>query len=895
MSEQVEQEVWSNTDGDTVTIVADPSVDVDSSTLRAAFAAHPEIGAITNWLNFISTADNGRPGQQRSGGIFERDRYTSPSGIFREFQIAKDASENDDVVSNILESTEALVFNTVRVECGDEDEENIWDQIIQDIQLDVRLREMWRDLFSYSQYYTAAVYTNKVYKVQGMGEQRSRRKRYDLNVPAALSLLDPQKVLPYGDFLFGSERLLYIANRSEVADIDSTLAGENTSDQVVTQLLTGKVELSRKEKQHLATVTGASELTNVYQFAPGLVWRHTASRPSYARFAPVRMKAVFELLDLKHQLRQMDRASLLGATNFIVLVKKGSEKEPATTGELEHLSTTVRQVSRTPLIVGDHRLSIEIITPDMDATLDPKRYNTLDSRIAARLYQIMHVGGFCQTPDVEVMTDSGWKFYHEIQDGDRAYSVDPETNEARFAEIEAVNVFDHDGPMHRIETRRLDVLSTPNHRWYTQYDPSLDKSNPDRHRFVTSSNLGVDDRIPLRFDPGDLPIGPVHKDQIVRLVAWYMTEGFRRYEYPNGKRCFIAQSRTANPEKVESIAADLASLWGEPGSVEDGGLWHYDGTTFSIAAEVGHEIVDLCPGRVKTPSYEFINSLTYDQLTDFVDTCIDGDGHREKNGRRTFYSKDAEIIDLFEYCAVRLGMSVTHSVDKEYHVDFDNRDETVWRVNIGFNSHTNPARAVRETARNGSESRMDYVHYTGKVWCPTTSTGTWVARRNGRVFYTGNSAGASGDDSLKLTRVIARGLESRRQMIKENIERNLLLPTWRKNSSLKSKPSLAFTPRSVALDFDPNFLQVMMELYNDGAISRETISGIVDVDQATEAHNREVEKERYDKIMKPRQQTQKQAGRRLGGNQDGGGLNPDSNVTNPTPRRKEADIPGGDS
>lgn len=548
---QGESQVWSNTDGDSVTIVTDPSVDVDSATLRQAFAQHPEIGAITNWLQYISTADNGRPGQNRSGGIFERDRYTTPHGIFREFQVARDASEHDDVVSNILESTEALVFNTVRIECGDEDEENIWDQILQDIQLDLRLREMWRDLFTYSQYYIAALYGNKSYKVEGIGEQRARRKKYDLQVPTALSMIDPLKVLPYGDFLFGKDRLLYIANRTEAASIDDVIAGKNTSDQVVTSLLTQKVELDRKERTHLSEVTGSAELSNLYQFAPGLVWRHTASRPSYARFAPVRMASVFELLDLKHQLRQMDRASLLGATNFIVLVKKGSEKEPATTAELEHLSSTVRQVSRTPLIVGDHRLSIEIITPNLDPTLDPKRYNTLDSRIAARLYQIMHIGGF--------------------------------------------------------------------------------------------------------------------------------------------------------------------------------------------------------------------------------------------------------------------------------------------------------------------------------------------------------SAGASGDDSLKLTRVIARGLESRRQMIKENIERNLLLPVWKANPSLKSKPSLAFTPRSVALDFDPNFLNVMMDLYHDGAISRETMGGVVDVDQETEAHNRTVEKERYDKIMVPRQMTPGQQGRKFGGENNGGGENPDSRVGNPTPRRPDADVPDQNS
>jgi len=881
-------EEWGSVGSDGgVIFVKDADVEVSDKDLRSAFAGSPELRVLEPWVRSIATSN-----RRRRGGLFERDKYAGAKGVFEQFKVAREAAENDDIVSNILETTEALILNKVRIECADDDEEDVWNQISRNMNLDARFREMWRELFTYSQYYVAIMWGNKTFKLDGKGPQRARRKTYNLKVPSAISLLDPMKVIPVGDFLFGKDKLVYVANRTESTNIDDVIAGANTSDQVVLNLLVEKYNPSREERSKIAEVVGHNiDLSNLYVLNPHLVWRHTATHPSYTRFAPVRMKSVFELLDLKHQLREMDRTRLLGSTNFIILVRKGSKEHPATSGELASLNTSVRTVAQTPLIVGDHRLTIDMITPDMDMTLDPARYNTIDSRITARLYQIFHLGNFCLTSDTEVMTDSGWKFYHEIQDGDRAYSVDPNTNEGRFANIEAVNVFDHNGPMHRIRTRRLDVLSTPNHRWYTQYDPSVDKSAPDRHRFVTSSALGLTDRIPLRFEPGDLPVAPTHKDQLVRLLAWYMTEGCRRYEYPNGKRCFIAQSRTANPEKVERIAADLAALWGEPGFVENGGLWHYDGITFSIAAEVGHEIVDLCPGRVKVPSYEFINSLTYDQLHSFVDVCIDGDGHREKSGRRTFYSKDTEIVDLFEYCAVKLGISVTRTAHFTYHVDSQDRDETIWKVNLGFNSHANPARAVDETVRNGSATTMDYVHYTGKVWCPTTSTGTWVARRNGRVFYTGNSAGTGKDDSLKLIRVVARGLESRRQMIKENLERNLLHPIFEANDSLKCRPSIQFTPRSIALDFDANFLQIMMDLYYDGAISRDTILGVVDHRQEDEFFRREVEAEKYDKVMAPRGTPPGRKAGLLGGNNNGGGMNPDSVKPNPRPRRNENDIP----
>ncbi len=535
---------WVGTDGETVQIVSD--VELSDEQYRAALNSRAEFSAISGWVKATQAGLQSGGRNQRSGGLLARDRYVTPDKVFEQFKVARLAAENDDIVLNALNTTEALVFNKVRVECGDDDEENIWNQILRDIRLDARLREMWRDLFIYNQYYLATIYGNKTYKIEGTGEHRARRKIYNVQVPVALSLLDPLKVIPVGDFLFDQDKLAYISNRDEGVSIDDVIAGKNTSDQVVTKLITERYTPSRAEASHLEEVTGATNLTDLFSLNPALVWRHTGTRASYSRFADVSMKSIFELLDLKRQLRQNDRAHLIGSTNFIVLIRKGDKDQPATNAELASLNASAQMVGRTPLLIGDHRLSVDIITPNMDNTLDPKRYNNIDSRITASLYHIFHLGGF--------------------------------------------------------------------------------------------------------------------------------------------------------------------------------------------------------------------------------------------------------------------------------------------------------------------------------------------------------SAGASGDDSLKLARVIARGLESRRQMIKENLEQHLLTPIFEANDELKCKPRLEFTPRQVSLDFDPNFLQTMMDLYSDGAISRETILGVVDHEQEEEFARRTVEKERYDKTMKPRDTSQSLAQKQAGRQQ--GGSNPDSVKPNPRPRRNENDTPG---
>ena len=364
----------------------------DEDVMEALKNQHPEFQAIQRWTSNFSTTSSS--GNGRYGGIFDRDRYLTPDNIFNQFKTAKDAAENDDTVSGVLETTEALAFSSMSIECEDEDEENVWGQIVDDLNLDSMLRAMWREQFTVSQFYAITHWGTKTYRVKGTSKSGvKKKKQYKLTVPKGITLIDPLKVVPVGNFAFGQEKLVYVADQTEGADFDKVLAGENTADVVVRNVIQGRYVPSRDEKKKLQTITGKN-CDHLFFLNPDKVWRHTDTRPSYERFAICRMKSVFEILDLKQQLRQMDRAYLIGGTNFIVLVKKGSDEYPAKPAEINALASQVRATARVPVIVGDHRLEIEIITPKLDNTLKPERYNTLDARITARLYQMFMTGNY---------------------------------------------------------------------------------------------------------------------------------------------------------------------------------------------------------------------------------------------------------------------------------------------------------------------------------------------------------------------------------------------------------------------------------------------------------------------------------------------------------------------
>lgn len=351
----------------------------------------PEIASLSRW-----TIENTGYNRTNNSNIFNRDRYVIPRGLFDKFRMAADAARADDVVAGVCETTEQLAFKRIVVECDDDQQYDIWNQISEDLDTPQRMREIWREIFTINQCYPALLWTRKTYKVRGKasGGRKSKKEFKDVIVPRGITLLDPCKVVPLGDLMFGNEKLVYLASSSEAEAFDRVIAGANTSDLVVTQLIVGRYEPTRKEKSLIQELTGDSIASDTYLLDPDKVWRITSTRPDYQRFADVRMESVFELLDMKHQLRAMDRMSLLASTNAIILVKKGSDDKPAKQQELDLLQTQIGGTSRQPIIISDHRIEIEIITPKLDKTLAPERYNGIDSRISARLYQLLTTGNY---------------------------------------------------------------------------------------------------------------------------------------------------------------------------------------------------------------------------------------------------------------------------------------------------------------------------------------------------------------------------------------------------------------------------------------------------------------------------------------------------------------------
>lgn len=359
----------------------------DQEILDALATQAPEYAAITRWVSSNQSAG-------RKGSLIDRDRYVVPGSVYEQMQTAYLALEDDDVVSGVADTTESLAFSRMSIDTEDADETDIWNQISHGIDLEARLREMWREEFVVSQFVVAMWWGNRSFKVRGTTPDGNARRRQfnNLMVPVGMTMMDPLKIVPVGNLLFGQEKLAYAADKGEYDLFKAVIEGEREPDQVISQLMVAEYVPDRTEGRILAEE--GLQSSRLFLLNPDNVWRHTATKSQYQRFASVRMKSVFELLDLKRQLRALDRSILIGSTNYLLLVKKGSDAQPAHPKEISALQGQVRTLARVPVIVGDHRLNVEIVTPKNDNTLSPERYNGIDSRITSRLFQLFSTGSY---------------------------------------------------------------------------------------------------------------------------------------------------------------------------------------------------------------------------------------------------------------------------------------------------------------------------------------------------------------------------------------------------------------------------------------------------------------------------------------------------------------------
>lgn len=327
---------------------------------------------------------------------------------------------------------------------------------------------------------------------------------------------------------------------------------------------------------------------------------------------------------------------------------------------------------------------------------------------------------YCVDDDTEILTRRGWLQRDELQIGDIAYSLNPDTLQAEWVPVVGMyQEYRQDESMRLLEHKRHSSLTTLDHRWYIRREGSQ------RWEWKTTEELGRSDQL-LKAAAVDHPDDPIYSDEFVELIGWYMAEGCERIpgkreresmgwldETRQPRQLTISQHLTANPEKCQSIIRCL--------EVEATSWDHNRGRNFRVDVELARRIEAVAPDRAATK--EFILSLTKSQLDLFIRACIMGDGHFQDSCTR-FTQDEGPILESFLFACSIAGIPYT--------VNDGSGSDIHKTVNLSVKDFTYPA-------LRGDKKKNEIVKYDGYVWCPTLATNhIWYARRNGTVYFTGN-------------------------------------------------------------------------------------------------------------------------------------------------------------
>lgn len=379
----------------------------------------------------------------------------------------------------------------------------------------------------------------------------------------------------------------------------------------------------------------------------------------------------------------------------------------------------------------------------------------------------------CVDTETECLTEYGWKHVDCLKEGMLIYTKNAKTGELELKPILKVNRARYRGPVHVLDGT-ISSVTTHNHRWLVDYQIDHGKNNGGLEtvvKFVESIDL-TSTKDPGKYKvhlTADRPCSQtgagIWSDDEIRLIGWVLTDGCFtkvRLKRKNKDRVGVSvqQSIRGNPEKVAFIDAlfdRLAlTMQCQDGikklvniSIQDQGNYK-SWITYSDLAE---RIVEALPD--KTITFEFLQQLSTPQLQILFDTMLLGDGSWDKANNRYggFTASSKERIDAFSMLCVLLGQPhrIFYNRPKQYpshlkrYASMSNTPKVggYWTINLNIRKRIQPG------------FYASWEMFDGEVWCPATVNQTFVARRKGSVYITGNTPIQS-DESIIVMDAMAR-------------------------------------------------------------------------------------------------------------------------------------------
>lgn len=369
------------------------------------------------------------------------------------------------------------------------------------------------------------------------------------------------------------------------------------------------------------------------------------------------------------------------------------------------------------------------------------RFSLVDGKMSNRLAQMFmllaeqysHRGnwrGYCVDQETEALTQRGWLGINDITEDDIILSYDDD--KLKWSRIKSIFRDDYDGKMFHLTVVGMDALVTPHHKFVTDKGLKEVELLLEKDKIILTGEYVEDG-------------STTYSDAFVELIGWIVTEGNYYFsEERNYCRMTIFQNEGDYAERIRACLNTLDVQYSE---------FHRDNrengkptVAFNLSKAISEQIMAVAGDRIM--SMPFILSLSQAQRELLINTMIDADGWRTiqecKTVSRRYCQKDIRHVDAFAALCTLAGYRVSAKLQD---IESSGKPTQIYQMNIFSRTNSSNVENIdfhggkRSGSGRGKEHHQNVptVDYQGRVWCPETEYGSFMARRNGYIYLTGNT------------------------------------------------------------------------------------------------------------------------------------------------------------
>lgn len=339
----------------------------------------------------------------------------------------------------------------------------------------------------------------------------------------------------------------------------------------------------------------------------------------------------------------------------------------------------------------------------------------------------------CYSDDTKVLTNKGWKLFADVEKVDLVLSLNPQSRQLEWSEIESKQVYDFDGTMIRFHNRSLDCLVTPEHRmvYLKKTDGRIEYCSAAEYR----QGLGAFYR-GCEYDSEDISsinIGGIliNFDSFCEFMGYWLSDGVIKRDYG----VYICQK---DGERAKSDIMNCIAKMGFKPLSEPMGIYFTSREVNAYLKQFGRCDTKFIPNEIKESSKR--------QISIFLDAFAKCDGHvrmphpfignrgkvfMPKNAERTFYTTSVKMCG--DICELLLKIGHRPSVTERQPSVSQKADGTMIVGNLVCYN-------IRDCkATTATVFEKDAVPYYGKVYDITlTKNHIMYIQRDGRCFWGSN-------------------------------------------------------------------------------------------------------------------------------------------------------------